>query len=111
MIFGMDSRDEDNKKVIQETFLEKTWRQESDLSSWVHTQNLAAMLSLNYQFNEQHSLGMRYNYDYTPNNRWHIPPLPTTVTVMTNGLRKAAVPDGRTAWRRDMTSTCTITDR
>lgn len=37
------------------------------------------MLSLNYQFNEQHSLGMRYNYDYTPNNRWHIPPLPTTV--------------------------------
>lgn len=79
MIFGMDSRDEDNKKVIQETFLEKTWRQESDLSSWVHTQNLAAMLSLNYQFNEQHSLGMRYNYDYTPNNRWHIPPLPTTV--------------------------------
>lgn len=79
MIFGMDSRDEDNKKVIQETFLEKTWQQESDLSSWVHTQNLAAMLSLNYQFNEQHSLGMRYNYDYTPNNRWHIPPLPTTV--------------------------------
>lgn len=32
-------------------------------------------------------------------------------TVTANGLRKAAVPDGRTAWRQDMISTCTITDR
>ena len=30
------------------------------------------MLSLNYQFNENHSIGARYNFDRTPRDKWDI---------------------------------------
>lgn len=66
MISGNDSHSENNKYIAQETFLDRTWKQESYLYNWKHIQRVAAMLSLNYQFNENHSLGMRYNYDRTP---------------------------------------------
>ena len=66
MISGNDRRSENNKHIEQETFLDRTWTQKSYLYNWKHIQNIAAMLSLNYQFNENHSLGMRYNYDRTP---------------------------------------------
>lgn len=66
MISGNDRRSENNKHIEQETFLDRTWTQKSYLYNWKHIQNMAAMFSLNYQFNENHSLGMRYNYDRTP---------------------------------------------
>lgn len=66
MISGNDRRSENNKHIEQETFLDRTWTQKSYLYNWKHIQDMAAMFSLNYQFNENHSLGMRYNYDRTP---------------------------------------------
>lgn len=66
MLSGNDRRSENNKRIIQETFLDRTWKQESQLNDRVHIQNLSAMLSLNYQFNENHSWGMRYNFDRFP---------------------------------------------
>lgn len=66
MISGNDRRSENNKHIEQETFLDRTWTQKSYLYNWKYIQNMAAMFSLNYQFNENHSLGMRYNYDRTP---------------------------------------------
>ena len=66
MLSGNDRRSENNKCIVQETFLDRTWKQESQLNDRVHIQNLSAMLSLNYQFNENHSWGMRYNFDRSP---------------------------------------------
>lgn len=66
MLSGNDRRSENNKRIVQETFLDRTWKQESQLNDRVHIQNLSTMLSLNYQFNENHSWGMRYNFDRFP---------------------------------------------
>ena len=79
MLFASDSHDEDNKGLVQETFLDHTWRQTSTVNSRNHTQNLAARLSLNYQFNDRHSAGLRYDFNRTPRDKWDILPLPTTV--------------------------------
>ncbi len=66
MLFGKDKKSEDNKGVYQETFLDKVWKQDSWLTNSIHSQNLSAMLSANYQFNENHSIGIRYDFDRTP---------------------------------------------
>ena len=49
MLFGKDKKSEDNKGVYQETFLDKVWKQDSWLTNSIHSQNLSAMLSANYQ--------------------------------------------------------------
>ena len=72
MLFGSKTEREDNKSLIQETFLDKTWRQESDLRTGGDRRNISAMLSLNYQFNDQHSVGARYDYDRTPHSWWDV---------------------------------------
>ena len=79
MLFASDSHDEDNKGLVQETFLDYDWRQESTINSRAHKQNLSASLSANYQFNDRHSAGLRYDFDRTPRGKWDILPLPTTV--------------------------------
>ena len=72
MVFGSNSCNEDNKTLVTETFLDKIWRQESDVRTHSRSQYLSAMLSLNYQFNENHSIGARYNFDRTPKDKWDI---------------------------------------
>lgn len=41
--------------------------------------DISAMLSLNYQFNENHSLGARYDYDRTPERHETVDPMNTLV--------------------------------
>ena len=94
LLFASDGKDEDNKGLVQETFLDKTWRQESTIRSRNHSQNIAARLSVNYQFNDRHSAGVRYDYDRTPRNRWDILPLPTTV-YLDDEPYEASVSSGR----------------
>ena len=72
MLFGSNPSNEDNKTLVTETFLDKMWRQESDIRTCSRSQYLSAMLSLNYQFNENHSIGARYNFDRTPRDKWDI---------------------------------------
>ena len=72
MLFGSKIEREDNKSIVQETFLDKTWRQESDLLTGGDRKNVSAMLSLNYQFNDRHSIGARYDYDRTPKSLWDV---------------------------------------
>ena len=79
MVFGSRTYGEDNKTLITETFLDKTWRQESDLRTNGTSVNLSAMLSLNYQFNENHSVGVRYDYDRTPKDKYNINPMQSDV--------------------------------
>ena len=66
MLFGRDNKFEENKILTQKTYLDKVWTQNSDMKSPFHTQNIAAMLSLNYQFNENHVMGVRYDFSRNP---------------------------------------------
>lgn len=66
MLFGRDNKFEENKILTQKTYLDKVWTQNSDMKSPFHTQNIAAMLSLNYQFNENQVMGVRYDFDRSP---------------------------------------------
>lgn len=79
MLYGSHSYNEDNKNILQETFLDKTWRQENRIESHNRAQNVEAKLALNYQFDDHHSAGLYYDFDRTPKNRWRIPALPTDV--------------------------------
>ena len=79
MVFGSRIYGEENKTLLTETFLDKTWRQESDLRTDYTSVNLSAMLSLNYQFNESHSVGIRYDYDRTPKDKLNINPMQSDV--------------------------------
>ena len=79
MVFGSRIYGEENKTLLTETFLDKTWRQESDLRTDYTSVNLSAMLSLNYQFNEDHSVGIRYDYDRTPKDKLNFNPMQSDV--------------------------------
>ena len=83
MLFGSKIEREDNKSIVQETFLDKTWRQESDLLTGGDRKNVSAMLSLNYQFNDRHSIGARYDYDRCPKSYWDVD---MTTRVMQDGV-------------------------
>ena len=78
MLFGRDNKFEENKILTQKTYLDKVWSQNSDMKSPFHTQNIAAMLSLNYQFNENQVMGVRYDFDRNPQiengnfNDWNV---------------------------------------
>ena len=75
MLFGSHSYNEDNKVLTTETFLDKYWKQMNDIQFQSRSQNLSAMLSLNYQFNENHSIGVRYDFDRIPKDKWLISPM------------------------------------
>ena len=75
ILFGTDIHTEDNKRLVQHTFLDKVWRQENDFHAISHDQYANAMLSLNYQFDENHSLGARYELDRTPKSVYTIDPV------------------------------------
>jgi hypothetical protein len=75
MLFGSHSYNEDNKILTTETYLDKYWKQVNDIHSQSQSQNFSARLSLNYQFNENHSMGARYEFDRTPKDKWSISPM------------------------------------
>ena len=46
------------------TYLDKLWEQKMDASYGKNSNsNVQGILSLNYQFNEKHSMGVRYDMD------------------------------------------------
>lgn len=75
MLFGSNPYNEINKILITETFLDNTWRQENNMYATARSQYLSTMLSANYQFNENHSVGARYNFDRTPKEKYDIQPM------------------------------------
>lgn len=79
MLFGSDMDGENNKTLTTETFLDKTWLQVSDLRTNARAKNLSTMLSLNYQFNDRHSIGARYDFDRTPEEQLNIDPMHSLV--------------------------------
>ena len=79
MLYGKKGYTEDRKTITQKTLLDKTWIQDSYLCTQYDMKDVAAMLSLNYQFNENHSLGARYDYDRTPERYETVDPMNTLV--------------------------------
>ena len=79
MLYGSVLDAEDNKTLTTETFLDKTWRQESDLRTEGDSKNLSAMLSMNYRFGDRHSIGARYDFDRSPEDMFNIDPMASVV--------------------------------
>lgn len=66
MLYGVDNKYEDNKRMVQETYIDKMWEQYSVIKHPYHSRNISTMLSMNYQFNKNHLVGVRYDYDRSP---------------------------------------------
>ena len=71
MLYGGDMRSGNDQTFVIDTYLDKQWQQNLDLSDQKGKgKKLQAMLSLNYQFNENHSMGARFNWERTPESYW-----------------------------------------
>ena len=66
MVFGSRTYGEGNKTLITETFLDKTWRQESDLRTDYTSVNLSAMLFAQLPVQRKPLRRHPYDYDRTP---------------------------------------------
>ena len=63
-LFGGKFRSGNNQQLGMITYLDKLWEQEIDARDGKNTEsNVQGVLSLNYQFNEKHSMGVRYDMD------------------------------------------------
>ena len=60
-----------DQTFVIDTHLDKQWRQNLDLTDQkAESKNLETTLTLNYQFDENHSIGARYNYERVPEYLW-----------------------------------------
>ena len=60
-----------DQTFVIDTYLDKQWRQNLDVTDQkAESKNLETTLTLNYQFNENHSIGARYNYERVPDYLW-----------------------------------------
>lgn len=60
-----------DQTFVIDTHLDKQWRQNLNLTDQkAKSKNLETTLTLNYQFNENHSIGARYNYERVPDYLW-----------------------------------------
>ena len=67
MLYGASFKDGYNQYHIIDTYLEKHWKQHLNLKEHKYNyKQIEAALSLNYQFDENHTMGVRYNLDRTP---------------------------------------------
>ena len=63
-LFGGRFRNGNNQQIGMKTYLDKLWEQKMDASYGKNSNsNVQGVLSLNYQFNEKHSMGIRYDLD------------------------------------------------
>lgn len=79
MLFGYDGHNGEDKVIYQNTYLDKHWNQASTMIGRGYNQDFSGMFSMNYQFNENHAMGVRYDYDRVPKNGYAVY-MPTTVT-------------------------------
>jgi len=73
MLSAGNYRDGNNQAFVIDTHLDKQWRQSLDLTDQKsEAKNIETTLTLNYQFNENHSIGTRYNYVRMPEFIWFV---------------------------------------
>lgn len=66
MLSASDGRGWSKKEVVQDTYLDQHWNQQSPIDEKEHSQSLAATLSGNYTFNKNHAVGLRYSFRRMP---------------------------------------------
>ena len=67
MLYAGNFRGGTDNTYIIDTYLDKHWQQYLDLRDQTSkTQSLETTWSLNYQFDENHAMGIRYNFERTP---------------------------------------------
>lgn len=72
MLFGSRRFGWIEKTLIQDTYLQEHWRQDSHIYDETISRNFEAQLALNYTPNENHAFGIRYDYYKTPYSRANI---------------------------------------
>jgi hypothetical protein len=73
MLYGGNLRNGSDQTFVIDTYLDKQWRQNLNLRDEKgKTKQIEGILSLNYQFNENHSMGARFNWEKTPKSYWLI---------------------------------------
>ena len=87
-LFGNSSKGTQKKRLIQHSYLENHWMQDSYSDQKFTTQNMTAMLSANYMLNANHSFGVRYQFDRTPKADFGFP-MATEVTKDDTSLKPA----------------------
>ena len=71
MLLAGDYRSGNDQTFVIDTHLDKQWRQNLDLTDQKsESKNIETTLTLNYQFDENHSIGARYNYERVPEYLW-----------------------------------------
>ena len=78
-LFGSNSNGTQKKRLIQHSYLENHWMQDSYSDQKFTTQNMTATLYANYMLNANHSFGVRYQFDRTPKADFGFP-MSTEVT-------------------------------
>ena len=67
MLYAGDFKSGNDQTFMIDTYLDKHWQQNLDLSDQrFKSQSLESTVSVNYQFNENHTMGARYNFERTP---------------------------------------------
>lgn len=84
MLSGVQMRYGIPQHITQTTYLDKEWNQKLDVDYHGRYKTLASALALNYQFNPNHSLGVRYDYLRNPSSTTD---LLTSTDVFTDGVR------------------------
>ena len=60
-----------DQAFLVDVYLDKHWQQNMDLTyQRAKSKNVETALSLNYQFNENHTIGVRYNFQRVPEYLW-----------------------------------------
>ncbi|MDO5490466.1 MAG: TonB-dependent receptor, partial [Bacteroidaceae bacterium] len=71
MVLAGNYRNGNDQTFVIDTYLDKQWRQNLDLTDQKsESKNIETTLTLNYQFDENHSIGARYNYERVPEYIW-----------------------------------------
>ena len=71
MLLAGDYRNGNDQTFVIDTHLDKQWRQNLDLTDQKsESKNIETTLTLNYQFDKNHSIGARYNYERVPEYLW-----------------------------------------
>ena len=82
MLTGVQMRYGIPQHITQTTYLDKEWDQKLDVDYHGRYKTLAGALALNYQFNPNHSVGVRYDYLRNPSS---IADLHTSTDVFADG--------------------------
>lgn len=60
-----------DQTFLVDVYLDKHWQQNMDLTDQrAKSKNIETTFSLNYQFNENHTIGVRYNFQRVPEYLW-----------------------------------------